>query len=76
MPVDKDQHILKDELIRLTGKKGVEEGKDQVILRRILVYESDKDVPLEMITQQLECQHPLLQLYIKPDGMWKFFSNN
>jgi hypothetical protein len=54
LPVDKDQHILKDELIRLTGKKAVEVGIDQVILRRIVVYDSEKDVQLELITQQLE----------------------
>lgn len=54
LPVDKDQHILKDELIRLSGKKAVEVGIDQVILRRIVVYDSEKDVQLEIITQQLE----------------------
>ena len=54
LPIDKDQHVLKDELIRLTGKKAVEVGIDQVIVRRIVVYDSDKDVQLEIITQQLE----------------------
>lgn len=54
LPVDKDQHILKDELIRLTGKKAVETGIDQVVLRRIVVYDSEKDMQLELITQQLE----------------------
>lgn len=54
LPVDTDQHIIKDELIRLTGKKAVEVGIDQVILRRIVVYDSDKDVQIELITQQLE----------------------
>jgi hypothetical protein len=54
LPVDKDQHILKDELIRLTGKKAQEVGIDQVILRRIVVYDSEKDVQIELITQNLE----------------------
>lgn len=54
LPVDTDQHIIKDELIRLTGKKAVEVGIDQVILRRIVVYDSDKDVQIELITQQLD----------------------
>ena len=53
LPVDKDQHILKDELIRLTGKKAIEVGIDQVTLRRIVVYDSEKDVQLEIITQEL-----------------------
>jgi len=56
LPVDKDQHILKDELIRLTGKKAKEIGIDQVVLRRIVVYDSQKDmhIQIEIITQQLE----------------------
>lgn len=54
LPSDKDQHILKDELIRLTGKKAVEVGIDQLILRRIVVYDSEKDVQLELITQELK----------------------
>ena len=54
LPVGKDQYILKDEPIRLTGKKAVEVGIDQVILRRIVVYDSEKEVQLELITQQLK----------------------
>ena len=54
LPADKDQHILKDELIRLTGKKAVEVGIDQVTLRRIVVYDQEKDVQLEIITQELK----------------------
>lgn len=54
LPADKDQHILKDELILLTGKKAVEVSIDQVTLRRIVVYDSEKDVQLELITQELK----------------------
>jgi hypothetical protein len=54
LPASKDQHILKDELIRLTGKKAIEVGIDQVVLRRIVVYDSQKDVQIQIITQQLE----------------------
>jgi hypothetical protein len=54
LPVDKDQHILKDEEIKLTGKKAREVGIDQVTLRRIVVYDSEKDLQLELITQNLE----------------------
>lgn len=54
LPVDKDQHILKDELIKLTGKKSTEIKLDQHTLRRVVVYDADKDVQIEIITNQLE----------------------
>lgn len=54
LPVDTDQHILKEELIRLSGKKAIEVGIGQVVLRRIVVYDNEKDVQIEIITQQLE----------------------
>jgi len=54
LPIEKDQHILKDELIRFSSKKAIETGIGQVILRRIVVYDSEKDVQIEIITQQLE----------------------
>ncbi|HUZ59255.1 MAG TPA: IS4 family transposase [Hanamia sp.] len=54
LPADKDQHILKDELIRLTGIRAAKVEIDQVILRRIVVYDSEKDVQLELITQELK----------------------
>ncbi len=38
----------------VTGKKAKEVGIDQIILRRIVVYDSEKDVQIEIITQQLE----------------------
>jgi len=41
-------------LIRLSGKKAIEVGIDQVTLVCVKVYDSDKDVQLELITQQLE----------------------
>jgi len=50
LPVDQDQHILKNKLIRLSGKKAIEVGIDQVTPVRVNVYDSDKDVQLELIT--------------------------
>lgn len=37
LPDGKEEHILKDELIRLTGKAAKKSGIDQVILRRVAV---------------------------------------
>jgi len=54
LPADKDQHILKDELIRLTGTRAAKVEIDMVTLRRIVVYDSEKDVQLELITQELK----------------------
>ncbi len=54
LPADKDHNILIDELIRLSGKKAIEIGIDQVVLRRIVVYDNEKDVQIEIITQQTE----------------------
>ena len=54
LPDDKDQHILKDEIIRLTGKAATENGISQVDLRRVVVYiEEDKRV-IVLITNNLE----------------------
>ena len=39
LPDDKDFHILKDELIRLTSVKAKEIGIDKYVLRRVVVYD-------------------------------------
>ena len=51
LPDDDEQHILKDELIYLKGKKAVEIGLSEVILRRVVVYDAEKDMQLEIITE-------------------------
>lgn len=51
LPDDDEQHILKDELIYLKGKKAIEIGQSEVILRRVVVYDADKDMQLEIITE-------------------------
>ena len=53
LPDDKDFHILKDEIIHLSGKSAKETGMDKVELRRVAVYiEEDKRV-IELITNNL-----------------------
>jgi len=54
LPDDKDFHILKDEIIHLSGKSAKETGMDKVELRRVVVYiEQDKRV-IELITNNQE----------------------
>lgn len=50
LPDGADEHILKDELIHLTGKKAQATGLSQMALRRVVVYDAQKDMLLELIT--------------------------
>lgn len=43
LPDDKDQHILKDELIQLSGDKAKEAGIDTQTLRRVTFYMEETD---------------------------------
>ena len=54
LPDDKDEHILKDEIIRLTGKAAVENSMDQVELRRIVVYIVEDNRTVELICNNLK----------------------
>lgn len=54
LPDDKDEHILKDELIRLTGLQAEKTGLNQHILRRVVVYLTDTNKTIEIITNHLE----------------------
>lgn len=56
LPDNKDQHILKDELIGLTGKKARDNGLSQMPLRRVVVYDAEKDMQLELITNNIKWQ--------------------
>jgi len=53
LPDDSDHHILKDELIRLTGKKAMDKGINEHILRRVVVYDEKNNKTIEIITCQL-----------------------
>lgn len=54
LPDDKDEHILKDEIIRLTGKSAVENEMNLVELRRIVVYIEEGNRMIELICNNLE----------------------
>jgi hypothetical protein len=50
LPEEEDQHILKDELIHLTGEKAIENKLSEETLRRVVVYDKDKNSTLVFIT--------------------------
>lgn len=54
LPEDKDEHILKDEIIRLTGKSAIENGMDTVEFRRVVVYIEEDNRTVELICDNLE----------------------
>jgi len=54
LPDGKDEHILKDEIIRLTSTKAIESGMNQEKLRRVVVYKEDENKVIELICNNLE----------------------
>jgi hypothetical protein len=54
LPDGKDENILKDEIIRLTGIKAIESGMDKEMLRRVAVYKEDENKIIEVICNNLD----------------------
>lgn len=54
LPDDKDHHILKDEIIRLTGKAAIENGIDKVEFRRVVVYIEEGNRTVVVICTNME----------------------
>ena len=54
LPDDKDFHILKDEIILLTGKAAIENGVSDIEFRRVAVYIEEDDRNIELITNNME----------------------
>lgn len=54
LPDDNDNHILKDEIIRLTGKSAVENGIDQMEFRRVAVFIEEGNRTVVVICNHLE----------------------
>ncbi|WP_338092180.1 IS4 family transposase [Solitalea lacus] len=50
LPEQEDQHILKDELIHLTGTKAKANRLSLEILRRVVVFDQENNLQLEIIT--------------------------
>jgi hypothetical protein len=54
LPDDKDFHILKDEIIYLTGQSAMDNELNATELRRVSVYIEDDDRTITLITNNLE----------------------
>ena len=54
LPDGKNEHIVKDEIIRLTSKKAEDCGINDQELRLVHVYKEDENKIIEIITNQLE----------------------
>ncbi len=54
LPEGQDEHILKDELIYLTGKAANEAGIDKVVFRRVAIYKEDENKVIVVITNNLD----------------------
>lgn len=54
LPDKEDQHILLDELVRLTGTKAKSMGLETEILRRVVAYNEEKNTTIEVITNDLK----------------------
>lgn len=50
----KDEHILKDEIIRLSGVQAIKCGMDKEKLRRVSVYKEDENKTIEIICNNLD----------------------
>lgn len=74
LPADKDQDILKDEIIILNSKKAQEAGMKTEKLRLIKVYKEDENKVIEIVTNQLDwTTRTIADLYKKRWDIELFF---
>ena len=74
LPEGTDQHILKDEIIRLTSNKAVETGISEHKLRLVHVYKEDENKVIAVITNQLDWEYnTIAELYKKRWDIELFF---
>ncbi|WP_434978055.1 IS4 family transposase [Daejeonia sp. YH14] len=74
LPDDKEQDILKDEIIELYSKKAEETGIDKQKLRLVHVYKEDENKVIEIITNHLDWEaRTIADLYKKRWDIELFF---
>ena len=56
LPDDRDQNILKDELIKFTSKEAKKAGLEGKIFRLVTVYKEDENKVIHLITNQIDWQ--------------------
>lgn len=74
LPDGENEHIVKDEIIRLTSPKAFESGISKQNLRLVHVYKEDENKIIEIITNQLEWEAlTISELYKKRWDIEQFF---
>ncbi len=74
LPEEKDQNILKDEIIQLVSAKAVETGISEHTLRLVHVYKEDENKVIAIITNQLDWSYnTIAELYKKRWDIELFF---
>jgi len=56
LPDDRDQNILKDEVIKFTSKEAIKSGLEGQIFRLVTVYKEDENKVIHLITNQIDWQ--------------------
>ncbi len=76
LPDLKDQHILKDEIIRLNSATAVKKGISEHKLRLVHVYKEDENKVIRIITNQLDWEYnTIAELYKKRWDIELFFKS-
>lgn len=74
LPDDKDQDILKDELIKFTSKEAKKAGLEDTVFRLVSVYKADENKVIQIISNQLDWQaRTIADLYKKRWDIEIFF---